>query len=108
MMSGSRDEDLKVIGRLYVNAVAAERGADVDELVKSMGSIVRAVDVDGTREANRRLNDALTDALRTRQMRHYDSPELLIRDLLAYVRITVTSEDTEHFFERARKLGFEV
>ncbi len=97
------DEDLKVIGRVYVEAVARERGADVSELVRSIATCVRA-----TETPSRGLDDALLDALRGRQMIARDSPELLVRDLLGFVRYTIPNEDTEHFAERARKLGFDI
>lgn len=105
MGSTYSDEDLKVIGRLYVEAVANERGQDPAELVKTISVCVRAVESPAPRE----LNEALLDAVRAYKDKRRDHPELLIQDLVAFLRATQRpDEDIEHFAERARKLGYRV
>jgi hypothetical protein len=100
-MSQYKDEDLRAIGLAYAVAVAQERGADAAELVRSIATCVRATEhVDA-----RGLNDALNDALRSRRLPHRDSPEMLVRDMLGYLKVTrKDDEDVEHFFKRAQEL----
>lgn len=103
-MSKYPDEDLKVIGQLYVEALAAERGADARELVRSIATCARAV-----QSSSRTLDEALLDALRGRKMRAPDSPEMLVRDMIGFLRATKTAPDEiEHFVERAQKFGFQL
>lgn len=101
-----RTDDLRIIGQLYVEAVAKERGADAGELVQSIASCARAVQATQDQSESERLTNALLDALRGRKMRHRDSPEMLVRDLIAFVGVVAPNENIDHFVERARQLGF--